>query len=67
MQPIALLELGDALHGQLPIAIGADPSYPRRTDVVLQCRYTRPALPVRDHLREVVEDLRRITGAPRQR
>lgn len=58
VQPIALLELGEALaRPRLPIAVGADPGYPRALDVVIQCRYARPDVEVRDTLEATVRDL----------
>jgi hypothetical protein len=50
-QPIAMLELGDALaRADLPIVVGADRGFPRYRDVVLQCRAARPALTVHTDL-----------------
>lgn len=58
VQPIALLELGAelararSLHRGL--VIGADPGYPRRRDVVLQCRHDRPDLTVHATLEDTL-------------
>lgn len=57
VQPIALLELGEAFARSVPIVLGADPGYPRRTDVVLQTALARPEVTVRASLSAVVEDL----------
>jgi Nucleoside 2-deoxyribosyltransferase like len=54
VQPIVLLELGAELARRRSphrgLVIGTDPAYPRRLDVVLQCRYERPDVVVHDTL-----------------
>lgn len=57
-QPIALYELGARAAMGVSIAVGADPKYLRRTDVVLQLGHIRPELTVRDSLDAVCEDAR---------
>lgn len=58
VQPIAMLELGEALaRPELPIVVGAEPNYPRYQDLVRQCGAARPNLVVRNTLRDVVVDL----------
>lgn len=45
MQPIALFELGAALERETldcPVAVGADPNYPRRFDIIEQLRHHAP-------------------------
>lgn len=60
-QPIAMLELGDALaRPALPIVIGADPRFPRHRDVVLQCRAARPGLTVHTSLNEVITGMQNL-------
>jgi hypothetical protein len=59
-QPIALYELGACAAGNKPIAVGADQSYPRRNDIVLQLSHARPRLIVRDTLTSVVTDIVRL-------
>lgn len=54
-QPIAMLELGEALaRRELPIFVGADPEFPRYRDVLLQCRVARPDLTVHTDLGGVI-------------
>lgn len=60
-QPIALLEFGAwALRTHKPVAVGADPAYPRRFDVIYQAGLYRPDLPVRSTLTEVCADAARL-------
>lgn len=60
-QPIAMLELGEALaRPELPIVLGADPQFPRHRDVVLQCRASRPGLTVHTSLNEVITELQNL-------
>src|SRR5690606_5159074 len=45
VQPIALFELGAALERETldcPVAVGADPNYPRRFDIIEQLRHHAP-------------------------
>lgn len=49
-QPIALYELGRHAALGRSIAVGADPAYRRRADVVLQMEHARPDVPVYDRL-----------------
>jgi Nucleoside 2-deoxyribosyltransferase like len=57
VQPIALYELGAHAATGKPIAVGCDPGYPRRTDVVLQLGHVRPDVIVRDTLPQVCADV----------
>ena len=45
-QPIVLYELGRWAASDKPLAVGADPRYERRFDVVQQLGLARPGLPV---------------------
>jgi hypothetical protein len=64
-QPIAMLELGDALaRTDLPIIVGADPHFPRYRDVVLQCRAARPSLTVHADLGDVVTEMQQLLRWP---
>lgn len=60
VQPIALFELGMALGDACcwgrRLVVGTAPDYPRRFDVVEQCRHALPRLTVHQHLNEVVSD-----------
>lgn len=59
VQPITLLELGEALaRPELALCVGTDLGYPRRDDVVLQCRYTRPDVTVWSSLPATLAALR---------
>jgi Nucleoside 2-deoxyribosyltransferase like len=60
VQPIALYELGATAVGIKPLAVGADPGYPRRLDVILQLAHARPGLAVRDTLDGTVRDAAHI-------
>lgn len=53
-QPIALFELGAALGEHRPLLVGADPSYPRVTDVRLQVHLVMPGLKVHSRLSDLV-------------
>lgn len=63
--PIVLYELG--LHGNShagrPIAVGADPDYSRRQDVVMQTALARPEIPVLSSLDELAAEIRSILKA----
>ena len=50
IQPIALFELGRWSSSDKPLAVGTDPAYPRRFDVVEQLRLIRPGLVVHSDL-----------------
>ncbi|MGA4837346.1 nucleoside 2-deoxyribosyltransferase domain-containing protein [Streptomyces sp. G45] len=50
VQPIALYELGAHAARGAAIAVGTDPAYERRLDVVEQLRHARPELTVHDSL-----------------
>ena len=61
VQPIALFELGAHLGGS--IAVGADPGYVRRSDVVYQLALARADLIVHGSLGDTVQAaIRAITG-----
>ena len=58
LQPIALYELGaHAANPAKRIAVGADPGYARRSDVLIQLGLVRPDLKVHDDLGNVVADI----------
>jgi hypothetical protein len=46
VQPITLYELGVHVTRGVPLAVGADPEYPRRLDVEVQLSLARPGLRV---------------------
>ena len=46
VQPITLFELGVHATREVPLAVGADPDYPRRLDVQVQLSLARPGLTV---------------------
>ena len=50
VQPVTLYELGVHVTRGVPLAVGADPGYPRRLDVQVQLALARPGLPVHDTL-----------------
>ncbi|MCJ1675849.1 nucleoside 2-deoxyribosyltransferase domain-containing protein [Streptomyces sp. APSN-46.1] len=54
VQPIVLYELGAHAARGAAIAVGADPAYVRRLDVVEQLRHARPDVHVHDDLHETV-------------
>jgi hypothetical protein len=58
-QPIALYELGAHAARNRAIAVGADPEYSRRRDVVEQLRHARPELTVWSTLEATVDAARR--------
>lgn len=62
VQPIALYELGAHAASGKPIAVGTDPGYVRRSDVVLQLRHVRPGLIVHDDLRAVCDEASNLLG-----
>jgi len=57
VQPIALYELGWCVASAKPLAVGAEPGYPRRRDVILQLSLARAEIAVRSTLAETVADL----------
>lgn len=60
-QPIALYELGMlAADRDTPLAVGADPAYVRRNNLVAQLGHARPALAVRPTLDSTIADVRAI-------
>jgi Nucleoside 2-deoxyribosyltransferase like len=62
VQPIALYELGWCAASAKPLAVGAEPGYPRRRDVILQLSLARAEVSVRRTLAGVVADLARRCG-----
>jgi hypothetical protein len=54
IQAIALYELGAFAASDKPIAVGAHPGYPRRTDIVLQLSHARPGLTVHSSLESTI-------------
>lgn len=60
VQPIALYELGVHATRGIPLAVGADPAYPRRLDVEVQLGLARPGLRVHDTLADTVEAATRL-------
>jgi hypothetical protein len=54
VQPVALFELGAFAASRKPIAVGADPGYPRRMDVRLQLGHARPGLIVHSSLESTI-------------
>jgi hypothetical protein len=63
IQPIALYELG--FHANDPakrIAVGCDPAYRRRTDVLHQLRLIRPTLRVHDALSQTCTEALTLAG-----
>lgn len=55
IQAIALFELGAFAASEKPMVVGADPLFPRRTDVVLQLGQARPGLIVHSSLESTIE------------
>lgn len=55
VQPIALYELGKIAAWNKPMAVGADPGYCRRLDVVLQLSHARPDITVHSTLTATTE------------
>ncbi len=67
VQPITLYELGVHVTRGVPLAVGADPGYPRRLDVEVQLALARPGLTVHDTLAGTVAAARllsSVTPAP---
>lgn len=63
IQAIALYELGAFGPGEKPIVVGADPAYPRRTDVILQLSHARPGLVVHSTLESTIETVVNTLGS----
>lgn len=64
VQPITLYELGVHVTRDVPLAVGADPAYPRRIDVETQLALARPGLTVHDTLDATVTEARRLVVRP---
>jgi hypothetical protein len=62
VQPIALYELGVHATRGVPLAVGADPAYPRRLDVEVQLGLARPGLTVHDTLADTVAAAKRLSA-----
>lgn len=56
VQPITLYELGVHATRGVPLAVGADPAYPRRLDVEVQLSLARPGLRVHSTLDATVAE-----------
>jgi hypothetical protein len=65
LQPIALYELGVHATLGVPLAVGADPAYPRRLDVEVQLSLARPALTIHRTLAETVASAQELTSSVR--
>jgi hypothetical protein len=65
VQPITLYELGVHVTRGVPLAVGADPGYPRRLDVRVQLGLARPGLIVHDTLTETVAAARLLSSDTR--
>ncbi|MFJ2812166.1 nucleoside 2-deoxyribosyltransferase domain-containing protein [Streptomyces sp. NPDC087294] len=63
VQPIALYELGAQAARGAPIAVGADPAYVRRRDVVEQLRHARPDVTVHAALADTVQAAAELMAA----
>ena len=61
-QPITLFELGSQASVGKPLAVGADPDYIRRIDVVCQLGLLRPDLVVHDSLEQTCAAARALLG-----
>ncbi len=59
-QPIALYELGAHATAGKPLAVGCDPNYVRRGDVLHQLGLARPDISVRDNLADACKDVRML-------
>lgn len=60
VQPVTLYELGFHAAGRKRIAVGADPGYRRRLDVVQQLSHARPGLRVRSTLPATLDAARAL-------
>jgi hypothetical protein len=65
VQPITLYELGVHVTRGVPLAVGADPGYPRRLDVEVQLALARPGLRVHDTLADTVAAAGLLSSAGR--
>lgn len=61
VQPITLYELGVHVTRGVPLAVGADPGYPRRLDVRVQLALARPGLRVHDTLAGTVREAEQLS------
>jgi hypothetical protein len=62
VQPITLYELGVHVTRGIPLAVGADPGYPRRLDVEVQLALARPGLTVHRTLAATVAEAERLSS-----
>ena len=62
IQPIVLYELGRWAASDKPLAVGADPGYERRFDVVQQLGLARPGLTVHSDLGSTCAAANRLTA-----
>ena len=65
VQPITLYELGVHVTRGVPLAVGADPGYPRRLDVQIQLALARPGLTVHDTLADTVAAAKLLSSGAR--
>ncbi|GAA3919356.1 hypothetical protein Aau02nite_29170 [Amorphoplanes auranticolor] len=65
VQPITLYELGVHVTRGVPLAVGADPGYPRRLDVEVQLALARPGLRVHDTLAATVREAEELSSPGR--
>jgi hypothetical protein len=65
LQPIALYELGVHATRGVPLAVGADPDYPRHLDIEVQLSLARPGLAVHRTLAETVATAKGLTSLVR--
>ena len=63
VQPIVLFELGRWAASGKPLAVGADPAYERRFDVVQQLDLARPGLTVHSDLASTCAAANRLTDS----
>jgi Nucleoside 2-deoxyribosyltransferase like len=64
VQPIALYELGAMAALGKPLAVGADPGYPRRLDVTVQLGLARPDLRLHADLPATVAEALSLLAHP---
>lgn len=58
LNPIVLFELGRyGLSSQVPMIIGIDPEYERKSDVLYQTKLSRPEVPIVESLEEMSEEI----------
>jgi nucleoside 2-deoxyribosyltransferase len=60
VQPITLYELGVHVTRGVPLAVGADPAYPRRLDVEVQLSLARPGLRVHSTVAATVAEAEKL-------